>query len=1044
MLEWTIAWSTRHRFFVLTAALLLLGSGAFALMRTAVDAIPDLSDVQVIVKASYPGQSPQIVEDQVTFPLTTAMLSVPGATAVRGISNFGDSYVHVIFKEGTDLYWARSRVLERLTEVDARLPAQAEIALGPDATGVGWVYSYALVDRSGQHDLMQLRSLQDWLLKYELQAVAGVAEVASVGGMVKEYQVVIDPERLWAYGYSLQELRSAVERGNQETGASVIEQAEADYMVRVTGYVRGVNDLREIVLDASNRGTPTLLGDLADIQEGPSPRLGIADLNGEGEVVGGIVVMRFGGNALQTIRAVKQRLAELKASLPEGVEVVETYDRSALVLRAIHSLGRTLIEEILIVALVCIVFLFHIRSALVVMLSLPFGIAAALLVMQQQGINANIMSLGGIAIAIGAMVDAAIVMVENAHKHLERAAPDEPRLPMILRAAAQVGPALFFSLLVITVSFLPVFALEAQEGMLFRPLAYTKTYAMAAAAALTVTLVPVLMSLLMRGRAIEEGRNPVNRGLMTVYRPVLSFALAHPWSVIGAALVAIIAGIWPLRQLGTEFMPALDEGDLLYMPTTMPSLAVGKAAQLLQQTDRLIKTVPEVQSVFGKIGRADTATDPAPINMIETVVRLKPREQWRPGTTLEDVRAELARVVELPGLANAWVMPIKARIDMTSTGIKTPVGIKIAGPDLAVIESLGRQIEGILKGMPDTAVAFSDRVAAGRYITIDLDRVRAARQAMNVADIHDVIATAVGGMAVGESIEGRERYPISVRYPRHRRDSVERLQRLPIFGAEARIELGDVADIRVERGPDMIRSENGRPNGWVYVEIRNTDYKGYVERARALVEAQVRLPVGYTVQWAGQYQDIQRAIAKLAYVVPATLLAIVLLLYLNFRNATEVLIILASLPFALVGGIWMLYLLDYNLSVAVAIGLIALAGVAAETGVVMLTFLNQSYHRHAAEALANGRRLDRSGLVGAIVDGALLRLRPKIMTFCAIVGGLLPIMYSDETGNEVLRRIAAPMVGGMLTATVLTLLIVPALFLLWRQRGLDSPPPLSA
>jgi copper/silver efflux system protein len=687
---------------------------------------------------------------------------------------------------------------------------------------------------------------------------------------------------------------------------------------------------------------------------------------------------------------------------------------------------------------VCVVFLFHLRSALVVMLSLPFGIGAALLVMHQQGINANIMSLGGIAIAIGAMVDAAIVMVENAHKHLERATPGEPLLPIILRAAGQVGPPLFFSLLVITVSFLPVFALEAQEGLLFKPLAYTKTYAMAAAAALTVTLVPVLMSMLMHGRAVEERRNPVNRALMAAYRPLLSFALANPRAITAAAVVVTIAGIWPLRHLGTEFMPQLDEGDLMYMPTTMPSLAVGKAAQLLQQTDKLIRTVPEVQSVFGKIGRAETATDPAPINMIETVVRLKPREQWRPGMTLDSIRAELARVVELPGLANAWVMPIKARIDMTSTGIKTPVGIKIAGPDLAVIESLGRQIEAVLKAMPETASAFSDRVAAGRYITIEIDRVRAARQVMNVADVHDVIATAVGGMAVGESVEGRERYPISIRYPRHRRDSVDQLQRLPIFGAESRIELGDVATVRVDRGPDMIRSENGRLNGWVYVETNTSDYKGYVEKAHALIAAQVQLPAGYTIQWSGQYEAIQRAIARLSYVVPATLLLIVLLLYMNFRNTTEVLIILASLPFALVGSVWMLYLLDYNLSVAVAIGFIALAGVAAETGVVMLTFLNQSYHRYASEADAHGRDMTRADLVNAVIDGALLRLRPKVMTFCAIVGGLLPIMYSNGAGNEVLRRIAAPMVGGMLTAAVLTLLIVPAVYLLWRQRGLPT------
>ncbi|MCG3200340.1 MAG: Cation efflux system protein CusA [Gammaproteobacteria bacterium] len=1038
MIEAVISWSVRRRFAILALTVLLLGGGVYVLQRMPVDAIPDLSDVQVIIKTTYPGQAPQVVEDQVTFPLTTSMLAVPGATAVRGISNFGDSYVHVLFTEDTDLYWARSRVLERLTLVQPRLPPSARTALGPDATGVGWVYTYALVDRTGNHDLAQLRSIQDWFLKYELQAVEGVAEVATVGGMVKEYEVVVDPERLWAYGYSIEELKLAIERGNQETGASVIEQGEADLVVRATGYIRGVDDLRQTVLDASYMGTPTLLGDLAEVREGPAARLGVGELDGEGEAVGGIVVMRFGENALQTIQAVKQRLAELRASLPAGVEIVETYDRSDLVKRAIDTLTNALVEEFVIVSLVCVVFLFHFRSSLVVMLSLPLGIAIAFIVMYRQGINANIMSLGGIAIAIGAMVDAAIVMIENAHKQLELSRQEEPRGQVILRAARQVGPALFFSLLIITLSFLPVFALEAQEGMMFKPLAYTKTYAMAAAAGLAVTLVPVLMTMFIRGRVLAEHRNPVNRWLMSIYRPALGLALRRPGLLIAAAILVTVAGLWPLRHLGTEFMPELDEGDYLYMPTTLPSISIGKAAQLLQQTDKLIRTVPEVQTVYGKIGRADTATDPAPINMIETLVRLKPRGQWRAGVTPEGLRRELNEVVRLPGVANTWVMPIKARIDMVATGFKTPVGIKIAGPDLKVIERLGREIEGILREMPGTASVYSDRATGGRYITIDIDRRRAARHALNIADIQETIATAVGGMPIGESVEGRERYPISLRYARETRDSVERLRRVPIGGSESRVPLGEVATIRVESGPDMIRSENGRPNAWVYIDTISTDYKGYVEKARALVEARVRLPAGYSMKWSGQYESILRATERLSYVVPATLILIVLLLYLNFGNFTEALIIMASLPFAMIGSLWLVYLMGYHLSVAVVIGFIALAGVAAETGVVMLVFLDDAYGRYAQMAAAQGRSMTRAELREAVVEGALLRLRPKVMTVCAIIGGLLPIMYATGTGSEVMRRIAAPMVGGMITAAILTLLIIPAIYLLWRQRSLTA------
>ncbi len=1038
MIKAVILRSVRHPFAILALAVLLLGGGVYVLQRMPVDAIPDLSDVQVIIKTTYPGQAPQVVEDQVTFPLTTSMLAVPGATAVRGISNFGDSYVHVLFTEDTDLYWARSRVLERLTLVQPRLPPSARTALGPDATGVGWVYTYALVDRTGNHDLAQLRSIQDWFLKYELQAVEGVAEVATVGGMVKEYEVVVDPERLWAYGYSIGELKLAIERGNQETGASVIEQGEADFVVRATGYIRGVDDLRQTVLDASYMGTPTLLGDLAEVREGPAPRLGVGELDGEGEAVGGIVVMRFGENALQTIQAVKQRLAELRASLPAGVEIVETYDRSDLVKRAIDTLRNSLIEEFVIVSLVCVVFLFHFRSSLVVMLSLPLGIAIAFIVMYRQGINANIMSLGGIAIAIGAMVDAAIVMIENAHKQLEISGHNESRGQVILRAAQQVGPALFFSLLVITLSFLPVFALEAQEGMMFKPLAYTKTYAMAAAAGLAVTLVPVLMTMFIRGRVLPEHRNPVNRWLMSIYRPALDLALRRPRLLIATAILATIAGLWPLRHLGTEFMPELDEGDYMYMPTTLPAISIGKAAQLLQQTDKLIRTVPEVQTVYGKIGRADTATDPAPINMIETLVRLKPRDQWRPGVTPESLRQELNEIVRLPGVTNTWVMPIKARIDMVATGFKTPVGIKIAGPDLKVIEKLGREIEGILREMPGTASVYSDRVTGGRYVTIEIDRRRAARHALNIADIQDTIATAVGGMPVGESVEGRERYPISLRYTRETRDSVARLRSLPIGGSESRIPLGEVATIRVESGPDMIRSENGRPNGWVYIDTVSGDYKGYVEQARALVEGRVALPAGYSIKWSGQYESILRATERLSYVVPATLILIMLLLYLNFGNFTEALIIMASLPFAMIGSLWLVYLMGYHLSVAVVIGFIALAGVAAETGVVMLVFLDVAYERYAQMAAAQGRGMTRAELTQAVVEGALLRLRPKVMTVCAIIGGLLPIMYATGTGSEVMRRIAAPMVGGMVTAAILTLLIIPAVYLLWRRRSLAA------
>ena len=1041
-----IEWSIRNRFLVLLLTLMLTGWGVYALRHTPVDAIPDLSDVQVIIKTAYPGQAPQVVEDQVTYPLTTTMLSVPGATTVRGYSFFGDSYVYVLFKDGTDLYWARSRVLEYLSQVRNRLPAGATPALGPDATGVGWVYEYALVDRSGRHDLAQLRSLQDWFLKFELQAIPGVAEVATVGGMVKQYQVVVDPDRLRAYGIPLAQVRRAIQRGNQEVGGSVIEMAEAEYMVRATGYIRGLDQLRQIPLGINAHGTPILLEDIADVRLGPQMRRGLAELDGEGEVVGGVIVMRWGENALTTIQGVKARLAALARSLPDGVEIVPTYDRSGLIERAIGTLKEKLVEEFLVVTLVCAVFLFHLRSALVVILSLPVGILAAFIIMHAQGINANIMSLGGIAIAIGAMVDAAIVMIENLHKHLERDGDDAGgRWERVARAAGEVGPALFFSLMIITLSFLPVFTLQAQEGRLFSPLAFTKTYAMAAAAGLSITLVPVLMGYFIRGRIVSERRNPVNRLLVALYRPAIGWVLRHPRGVLlGAALAAAsmlwpLTGWWPLHAgLGSEFMPDLDEGDLLYMPTTFPAVSTGKMQELLQQTDRLIRTVPEVQRVFGKAGRAESATDPAPLTMIETTVQLKPRDQWRPGMTLEKLRGELDARVRLPGVSNAWVMPIKNRIDMLATGIKTPVGIKIAGPDLKQIERLGKQIEHILAPLPGTASVYSERVAGGRYVTVDIDRAAASRYGLNIADIQEIVATAVGGTNVTESVEGQERYPVNLRYPSAMRDSELRLAELPIqTPVGAQITLGDVAGVRIVDGPAMIKSENARQNGWIYIDIQGRDIGSYVDQARREVADNVSLPAGYSLHWSGQFEYMQRARERLATVIPVTLAIIILLLYLNFRRSIEVLIILTTLPLALVGGLWLMYLLGYDLSVAAGVGFIALGGVSVEIGVVMLVYLNQAWRRQRALAEREQRTPGVSQLHQAIIEGALLRVRPVIMTVAAVVAGLLPIMLGTGTGSEVMRRIAAPMVGGMLSATVLTLLVIPAAFLLWRRRRLQ-------
>ncbi len=1037
MINRIIDWSLDNRFLVLLMTVILIVWGIFSVRNTPLDAIPDLSDVQVIIKTRYPGQAPRVVEDQVTYPMTTAMLSVPGAVKVRGYSFFGDSYVFVIFADGTDPYWARSRVLEYLSQVQSRLPREARAELGPDATGVGWVYQYALVDRTGRHDISQLRSLQDWFLKYELQTVPGVSEVATVGGMVRQYQVVVDPDKLRAYNIPLSKVRMAIRRSNQESGGSVLEMSEAEYMIRATGYLKDIKGLKHVPLGMNRNGTPILLKDIAQVRLGPQMRRGIAELNGEGEVVGGVIVMRFGENALKVIEGVKARLKRLKASLPKGVEIVEVYDRSALIKRAVTNLNHKLVEEFIVVAIVCVIFLFHLRSALVAIFSLPVGILVAFIIMKQQGINANIMSLGGIAIAIGAMVDAAIVMIENVHKHIEKEPlTDENRWRIMREATREVGPPLFFSLLIITLSFLPVFTLEAQEGRLFAPLAFTKTYAMAAAAGLSITLVPVLMGYFIRGHVTPEHKNPVNRLLIAGYRPFINMVLKAPKTVLTVSLVIVVAGFWPINKIGSEFMPDLDEGDLMYMPTTFPGISIGKARQILQQTDKLIKTVPEVRTVFGKIGRADTATDTAPLTMIETTIQLKPRDQWRPGMTLEKLKQELNERVKFPGLTNAWVMPIKTRIDMLATGIKTPVGIKVAGPDLEVIQRIGKRIEDVLKKVPGTASVFSERVAGGRYVTVDIKRLEAARHGLTIADIQQVVKTAVGGMNVTQTIEGLERYPVNIRYPRDVRDSLDKLRNLPIVTRNgARIPLGSVADIRIESGPAMIKSEDARPNGWTFVDIQGRDLGSYVAEAQRVVAEKVKLPPGYSISWSGQYEYMVRAKERLSIVVPFTLVIIVLLLYLNFRSLTQVLIIMGTLPMALVGGIWLLYLLDYNLSVAVGVGFIALAGVTVEIGVVMLVYLNQAYAK-LSHVGAMQHHLKLEELRKAVIDGALLRVRPIMMTVAAIIAGLLPIMLGSGTGSEVMRRIAAPMVGGMVTATILTLIVLPAIFYLWKKREL--------
>ena len=1035
MIEAVIRWSVGNRVFVLLATAILVGVGIYAVKNTPVDAIPDLSDVQVIIKTSYPGQAPQVVEDQVTYPLTTAMLSVPGAATVRGFSFFGDSYVYVIFEEGTDLYWARTRVLEYLSQVAPSLPAAARPQLGPDATGVGWVYIYALVDPSGRHDISQLRSLQDWFLKYELQSVPGVSEVATVGGMVKQYQVTVNPDKLRAFGIPLSHVQKAIKRGNQEIGASVVEMAEAEYMVRATGYLRSERDLANIPLGVNSNGTPVRLQDVAEIGLGPQMRRGIADLNGEGETVGGIIVMRFGENAQHTIDAVKARLAQLQQSLPAGVEVVTVYDRSGLIERAVTNLWQKLAEELLLVALVCILFLFHLRSSLVAIISLPVAILVAFTVMYLQGLNANIMSLGGIAIAIGAMIDGAIVLIENMHKHIERSGlNDENRWQIVIRSASEVGPALFFSLLIITVSFIPVFTLEAQEGRMFSPLAYTKTYAMAAAAALAVTLVPVLMGYFVRGRILPERRNPVNRWLIAAYMPLLARVLRHPKTIIVGTVLVMATAYWPLQRIGSEFIPPLDEGDLMYMPTTYPGISIGKARELLQQTDKLIRSVPEVETVFGKIGRAETATDPAPLTMIETFIQLKPRPEWREGLTTDDLKRELNALVKLPGVTNAWVMPIKTRIDMLATGIKTPVGIKVAGPQLVGIQQIGRQLETVLAEVPGTASVYSERVAGGRYIKVDIQRERAARFGLNIADVQQVVATAIGGVNITQTVEGLERYPVSIRYPQSYRDSPEQLTLLPIVTpAGQRIALGDVAAVTIEDGPPGIKSENARINGWTFVDIEGVDVGSYVEHAREVVAEALELPTGYSIVWSGQYEYMERAKARLTYVVPLTLSIIVILLYLNFRNLTQVMILISTLPLALLGSVWLMYWLGFSFSIAVGVGLIALAGVAVETGVIMLVYLDQAWQ----QLLERESTATPEDLAAAVLDGAGLRVRPVLMTAAATIIGLLPILYGTGTGSEVMSRLAAPMVGGMVSSVILTLFVLPAVYLLWRRRQLS-------
>ena len=1034
MLEKIIEASVHNRLLVMVCTLLIALAGIWAMLRTPVDAIPDLSDVQVIIFTEYPGQAPQVVEDQVTYPLTTAMLGAPFAKAVRGYSFFGYSFVYLIFEDGTDMYWARSRVLEYLNYVSNRLPDGVTPTLGPDATGVGWVFEYVL-DGGDQYDLQQLRSIQDWFLRYELMSVPGVAEVASIGGYVKQYQVEVDPNKLVAYDIPLSNVRTALQRSNNDVGGRLVEMGEAEFMVRGLGYIQSIEDIENTPVGVDENGTPILIRNIAHVHLGPELRRGLADLDGEGETVGGIVVMRYGENALKTIDAVKAKLEELKAGLPEGVTIQAVYDRSNLIKRAIENLKGKLLEESLIVALVTILFLLHIRSALVAIFTLPMGILIAFLIMHAQGLNANIMSLSGIAIAIGAMVDAAIVMIENAHKHIERDGGKKDRWRIITDASKEVGPALFYSLLIITLSFLPVFTLEAQEGRLFKPLAFTKTYAMAASALLAITVVPVLMGYFLRGPVLPEKKNPVNRLLIGVYRPAIHAVLRFKWTTLAAALAVLVATAWPLGKLGSEFMPPLNEGDLLYMPTTDPGISITKARELLQQTDKIIKRFPEVEHVFGKVGRAETATDPAPLSMIETTITLKPESAWREGMTMDRLIRELDDAIDFPGLTNAWTMPIKTRIDMLSTGIKTPVGIKLMGPDLNILSDLGERVAALLKTVPGTLSAFPDKAVGGNFIDYRIRREEAARYGLTVGDVQDVIMSAIGGMNVTQTVEGLERYPVNVRYSRELRDNLPALQRVLIpTPAGAQIPLSYVADFSIVNGPPVIKSENARTTSWVYVDIRDIDVGAYVQNARAVVQEQVDLPEGYSMVWSGQYEYMERARQRLQIVIPLTLVIIFLLLYLNFKNITESLIVMLSLPFSLIGGVWLLYLFDYNLSVAVGVGFIALAGVAAETGVIMLIYLDQAYK----DRLARGHMTSLKDLYDAVIVGAVERVRPKMMTVLAIMAGLLPILWGHGTGSEVMKRIAAPMVGGMISSTILTLVVIPVIYYLWKSRTLKK------
>lgn len=1041
MIARIIRWSIANRFWVLLAALVIAGWGLWSLNKTPLDALPDLSDTQVIIRAQYPGKAPQIVEDQVTYPLTTALLAVPGAKTVRGYSFFGDSFVYVLFDDATDQYWARSRVLEYISQVQSRLPQGVRAELGPDGTGVGWVFEYALVDRTGQNDLSQLRTLNDWFLKFELKTVPDVAEVASIGGMVKQYQVILDPDKLRAFGISHAKVLDALAKANQESGGSVVEMAETEYMVRSHGYLRSLEDFRNVLLNANDAGTPVLLRDVATVRIGPEMRRGIAELNGEGEVAGGVVVMRSGKNALETIKAVKAKLATLQSSLPKGVEVVTTYDRSKLITAAVTNLRDKLIEEFVVVALVCAIFLFHLRSALVAIISLPLGVLAAFIVMRYQGVNANLMSLGGIAIAVGAMVDAAIVMIENAHKHLEAYSHAHPnqeisakeRWDLIAESAIEVGPALFFSLLIVTLSFIPVFALEAQEGKLFAPLAYTKTYTLAAAAGLAITLIPVLMGYMIRGRIPSEASNPINRVLIRVYRPWLNASLAHPKWTIAIAFIALALTVMPLSKLGGEFLPPLDEGDLLYMPSALPGLSASKASELLQQTDRLIKTVPEVATVFGKAGRAESATDPAPLEMFETTIQFKPKDQWRAGMTSAKLIEELDRIVKVPGLSNVWVPPIRNRIDMLSTGIKTPVGVKVSGADLGQIDKIATQIEAVVKKVPGVTSALAERVSGGRYIDVDIDRAKAARYGLAVTDVQSVISSAIGGENIGEVVDGRQRFPINVRYPQEYRNSVHTLREFPIVTEKgAQVRLGDITNIKVSDGPPMIRSENARLSGWVYVDVRGTDLHTAVKAMQAAVAKEVQLPPGYSIGWSGQFEYLERALAKLQTVIPLTLAVILILLYLAFRSVSEALLLMLTVPFALIGGFWFVWLLGHAVSVATAVGFIALAGLAAEFGVVMLVYLRNSLNQR----LQSGLPLTKELIAEAIREGAVLRVRPKAMTVAVILAGLIPIMFGSGAGSEVMQRIAAPMVGGMITAPLLSLFVIPAAWRLLQERKL--------